>query len=279
MPAELLPWTPLFLAACVRAFRGWRSARSGGAADAGALRAASWLALVFVLFSILPSKRALYLLPIYPAAALLLAREAAIAERAGALPRWVRAATAVPLLLAGSALLLAGVLPGAVARFAERDEAFQALELLGGSLVFVGAPLLIAGAVSLAPRLPPRAWIATVGAGFVAAGALYALAVVPRINPAKSARLVAEWVAARPEKPSAVACFGVRPEGYRFYAGIPAVAEPLVPALEREGARFLGLVDRKEWGRLDAADRARFTVLKERGVGGRDVLVLGAAAP
>jgi len=281
MPAELMPWTLLFVAAFVRAFRAWRRERAGDPDDAGLMRAASWFALVFVFFSILPTKRALYLLPIYPAAALLLAREAASCERAGGLPRWVRSGTAALLLLLGLFLCASGWFPERLEALVDvpesGDDAIQALYLLGGRLALVGAPLALAGAIAFLPRLPARRWTATVGAGFAVAASIYALVLVPAINPAKSAREVAAWVAARPEKPTSIACQGVRPEGYRFYAGVPASTEPLLPALEREGAQFLGLVDRKNWSKLSEEERSRFQVLRPWAPGGRNVIVLGAA--
>jgi hypothetical protein len=193
----------------------------------------------------------------------------------------VRFTTAAPLLLAGLLLCAVAASPGSLASLsdlsANGDEAFEGIQILGGTLALVGAPLVLAGAIAFVPRLRVRSWMATVGAGFALAGALYALAIVPRMNPVKSAREVALWVAARPEKPTAIPCLGVKPEGYRFYAGIPAVTGELIPALEREGASFLGLVGSKAWSRMSEPDRARFQILREQGVGGRDVIVLGAA--
>ena len=273
MPFQLLPWTPLLLAAFVRAFREWRSARGGRQADAGLLRAASWFLLLFVVFSVIPSKRALYLLPICPAAALLLAREAASAESSAVLPRWVRLGTAVPLLVLGAALAAIRwipthlVPPGLLEGFSEvRDE-----------LALVGAPLLLAGLLATLPRLPPRAWIAAVGSGFAIAWTIYAARVVPEVDPLKSTRRLALWIADRPEKPQRIAFVGERPEGYRFYGGIPGEPEELLHALAREGPRFLGVIARKHWERQDETVRRRFVILREQYVGTDDVLVVGSA--
>ena len=78
---------------------------------------------------------------------------------------------------------------------------------------------------------------------------------------------------------ASIPCVGVQPEGYRFYGRVPTTKEPILPALDRDGAQFLGLISRKHYDALPPELRARVRVLDARNVGSRDVLVLGAALP
>jgi hypothetical protein len=123
----------------------------------------------------------------------------------------------------------------------------------------------------------PRAWANALALGMAASVTTAAFVVVPTIDDVKSARVLAEMLRARPERPSLIACVGVRPEGIRFYGGGPAAAEPLVPALEREGDQFLGLAIDKELDRLSETDRSRFEELGKGRLGRHVVYLLGRA--
>jgi hypothetical protein len=101
----------------------------------------------------------------------------------------------------------------------------------------------------------------------------------PRLNTVKSVRIIAETLAARPEKPTSIACSGIRPEGIRFYGGGPASTEPLTPALEREHDQFLGVCTDEHFDLFTPADRARFRILDTTRVGTRNVYLLGKSSP
>ncbi|MBI5362940.1 MAG: hypothetical protein HZA53_07150, partial [Planctomycetes bacterium] len=266
----------------------WRARRRGAEADERALTAVvAWFGVLFLVFSAMPPKRDLYLLPIYPAAALVCARVVARAERgelrlargwgvaSGAvwgLLGFVGLATFVALLWLGAPRL-----SGETTEF-EKAAAFATAHPTGIVLSFLA--LLAGGVTALLAfaRSQHARGFDALGLATCAALALATVLVVPAIDPLKSARLLAEELAARPEQPSAIPCVGVQPEGYRFYGRVPAVTEELEPALVREGPQFLALVTAKHWNTLSETQRARFRVLGGRSVGSRDVLVLGAAA-
>jgi 4-amino-4-deoxy-L-arabinose transferase-like glycosyltransferase len=94
--ADLLPWSVLLPAA---AWWLWRSGR----ADVEARFGAVWLLAVLVLLSCMRFKRADYLLPAYPGAALLLG---------GAAEGWLRQAQAARKLAAGLGVVVAGCVAG-----------------------------------------------------------------------------------------------------------------------------------------------------------------------
>lgn len=256
----LLPWTPLVVAGIVRA---WRERRT---APSPRTWLALWFLLTFVVFSIIPVKRALYLMPIYPAAALLAASELACLARSGQHSRWL--SRPVPLLL--------GLAGAAALAFAPWHAELAGLRWAVGCL----GVLLLGGAWLAWRQAQDLRSQASVLAVTVALSVLVgALTVVPALNPLKSARLVAQYLAQRPEKPTRISCLGVQPEGYRFYAKIPASKEDFEPALQREGAQFLGLARESDYEKLPAALRERMTVLHRAQVGSRDLVVVGAKLP
>ncbi|MEY2785189.1 MAG: Undecaprenyl phosphate-alpha-4-amino-4-deoxy-L-arabinose arabinosyl transferase [Planctomycetota bacterium] len=261
----MLPWTPLLVAALVRAVRDWRQGRRDHE-HAARIWLSAWFLLTLLVFSIMPVKRALYLMPIYPAAALLIGAEIALLADRGALSRWIRWPAALLLGLVGAAAL-------ALAPFHAELEGLR----LGAALVGV---VLVGGAL-LAWRAQHdlRAQSLRLALTLALAVAVAALSLVPSINRFKSARLLAEAVAERPEKPARIPCVGIQPEGYRFYGRIPAVREPLEVALEREGRQFLALVREPDFDKLAPALRERLVVLERAQVGSRDILLLGAKEP
>src|SRR5690606_36144295 len=91
----------------------WRAARATAdptvltAPQRGLVRAMTWFALVFVVFSVMPPKRELYLLPIYPAAAWFAAIAFERALATGRLAAWAGYSTTGLVLLLGLAVGIA----------------------------------------------------------------------------------------------------------------------------------------------------------------------------
>ena len=261
-----LPWTPLFALGCVAAFR--RSA-----VDRFAFRLACWVVLLLVFFSLVQEKREIYLLPIYPALALLGAR--AFGK--------VRVRLAVGASLAAIGLAALGFVALPVLRATLAAQAPE-VELPVMALAAVGAlALALCGfAANRLRRDDPLAAVRIAGVGFsllVAGGATLAL---PAVDGLKSARAAALVLAARPERPHTIPCIGVRPEAYRFYAGRPTVADQdalrIGPALLADGDQFLALIWDRDLPRVPTAVRDLCLVLHEVQVGSRRVLLLGRAA-
>jgi 4-amino-4-deoxy-L-arabinose transferase-like glycosyltransferase len=272
-PFFLLPWTPAVLGGLVLAVRSWRAGR--GASDAGVLKAALWFLGLLVVFCITPAKRDLYLLPAYPAAALLAARFVVRVGRSSRLGRFSLWSPGVVLLLGGLVLclvpLVLGEIPGA-----------EEIPGLAWRCAAAGA-IVIACALWVGSRNATAAPARGVGAAFTgwALGCTgIVLLLFPVVDGTKSPRTLATLVAALPQRPSRVPCVSVHPEGYRFYGDLPAVegnAASLGGHLDREGGDFLALVRERTWLRLPEEERARYRILLGKRVGSRQVLVLGAA--
>jgi 4-amino-4-deoxy-L-arabinose transferase-like glycosyltransferase len=264
MPSWLLPWTGAVIAGLVRA---WRDRRSSTPSRDGLLLAAAWLAVLFVFYSAIPPKRDLYLLPAYPAAALLGGWIVADGIRRGALSRWITWTVSMPLVVLGAAVCGAAFATDVLPGLAWRGPA-------------AGLPLVVGGVASLVSlRRGPREWAHAVVVTWAVFATVVALALMPPMDPLKSARGVALELAARPERPTAIGCYGVQPEGYRFYSDgrAPTVrGEDLAADLEREGDDFLALVHSDEWQTVAPALKARMRILSEHQVGSKTFVVVGA---
>lgn len=265
MPLWLLPTTFFVGAGLLFAWRAWKRARAGDAVDAGLVRVALWLALTVVVFSAMPAKRELYLLPVYPAAALLAAHALASGEA-------LRGATRATAAVVGSLGAGAAIVPW----FVDATRPFAA------TFLAVAVPLLLAAASGW------RARDAVAGARVLAQGVggallLAAAFVVPHVDASKSPAALARSIAALPPSPSRVAFVGVQPEGYRFYAGVPGVKiagtdaeveRGVREAIVREGAAFVLVARDRDLDRLPADVRAALREVARARVGARDVLVL-----
>ncbi len=267
MAPLLLPWLFATVAAAGSTWRAFRRRNLDGA-DPGLVRAALWFAVLFLFFSVIPPKRALYLLPAYPALALITARFFVTRWRRDGLPRWVGWSTSVFLAALGTALTLAGfVLPEEIPGMAWRG-------------LILGAPLAVGSATALGRFRAGDgpAWARRLAVTWVLVTTLAAVAVFAAMNPVKSGRLLAMEVQGLPQRPLAIPCIDVRPEASRFYGGLPTVyADELTSHLERDGKNFLGMVLRRQWQEMPDEEKTRMRILIERQVGSKQVVVLGAS--
>ena len=269
LPALLLPWTVPIVAGL------WRAVGRGRARlDLGRARAGAWLIAVFAFFSLIPPKRGIYLLPLLPAAALLGARWLALLAAERRLPRALPVSGALVFGLPG---LLGLALPFFLPESAWGLEAAPARAALWG----VGA-LALSGAIASARARDVRTWSRRLALGWLAAGCAAALFVWPLLDPVRSLRASALRVAARPEHPSAIPCYDLHPEAFRFYGRVPAVrAESPAEvdrALEREQADFLAIVSSRAFLNWSDERRARYRVVDCGGSGRREHVVLAAHA-
>ena len=271
----MLPWTFAALAGLGAAWREFRRRRDE-AADLDLVRVGLWFAVLFVFFSAIPPKRPLYLLPAYPALALVTARFLVVRARDGGLPRWMGWATCLTLTAVGGLLCAVGVL---------RPDELPGLTWRGG---IMGAVLVVGSLLALRffRRSDHDRWARSLAVSWVVLTTLLAVLVFSVINPMKSGRLLAAEINALEQRPQKIPCLGrrpvtgVRPEAYRFYGGLPTVAaDELAPHRERDGADFVGMVLRRQWDAMPEEERASMRVLLERTVGSKDILVLGAAPP
>jgi 4-amino-4-deoxy-L-arabinose transferase-like glycosyltransferase len=272
MPLLLLPTTPFVAMALARA---WRTRRDDSDAARNLRFVALWLVATLVVFSAIPAKRALYMLPAYPAAALLAADELAWRSAQGAWRRWMVRAPAILLLVAAFAGLVVGV-AASFPSLAESEPRLAEVAPLAGGLLVVAAMLAVFGWLAWRRSAEARGvdhLVQATGAGLLSAALFFA----PALDEVKCARTLALEVAALPQKPAWIPVRGVQPEGYRFYGGAPTTrSRDLEGALEAHGAQFLALVEERDHAKLDPAFVARTVVLLRRQVGARDILVLGA---
>lgn len=276
MPLLFLPWTGLAFLGFALVRRAWRAARlsTDGAnalstRDRGIVRATMWFALIFVVFSIMPPKRELYLLPLYPVAAWCAALAFERALESGRLTRWATVTVT-------SALLVGGLAAGVVPRFIWylRPHADAAMP---NAIILVIAS---GAAFGFLRRGDLARWADALALGLSATGLAAAIWVIPLVDPVKSPRILAHEIAALTQKPTEIPCIGVQPEGYRFYAGVPTVRGGIYDLDERPQGfppDFLALIAERDWDHQSDALRARFSILHRRQVGSRDVLVIGTS--
>jgi len=260
LPLLLLPWTPIVIMGVRLA---WTRRM-----DAGLVKAGLWFGVLLGFFSAIGPKRDLYLLPAYPALALLGSRAWCLVVTERARAHRVQLWTAVLLFAVLGAALVAA--PHFVEIPAMIEGAAWRGGLTGGVFLF-GALWMFAG------RAGNSVWGARLLWSWCAAATVLALVIFPAINPIKSGRTLAAVIAARPEKPSVIPCVGVQPEAYRFYAGVPTVRGGLQEARDA-GGPFLGLIRIDNWEAMGAESQARFEILYRRQVGGREVLLLGVGS-
>ena len=194
---DLAPWSLLLPLAL------WRIHRCGAWRDPRWQLLLWWLGAFFVFLSLAVTKRQIYLLPAYPAAALLLGQWIAVRGQE-VLDAWERRWAAASVTAAAAALVLAGGSLAAASLFSGLLAPWLALEPLH-DLVFTSlrGPGLAVGALSLAgglwvlrarrcPDLPQallRIAIVTVPLYFLAFSWI-----MPKFDPVKSYEPVGRWI-------------------------------------------------------------------------------------
>jgi 4-amino-4-deoxy-L-arabinose transferase-like glycosyltransferase len=266
LPLLLLPWTGAVVGGLIDGLRAWKQ-RTAVTQRRPLLRVALWFAVLVVFYSIIPPKRDLYLLFAYPAAALLGGWFIANRTDGRRVSPWVTAPGPIALAAAGLALSAAPWLTDVVPGFGWQGPVVGGLTVTGAIWTLV--VWRSRGLSSWGSALVTTWLVCTTSA----AATLLGLA-----NPVKSARRVAREIAAREERPSEIPCFGVRPEGYRFYGKgrVPtAPGRDLAGALDRERADFLALVRRDRWLEIDPWLASQLRVVAEYRVGGKELVLVG----
>jgi hypothetical protein len=276
------PWTPFLLPLGTYFYRQrWRLQQSED------LLPLVWFAVGFVLFSASSGKRGVYLLPIYPAAALLLGRWWAKVERGEVeLPGTVRRslATAVPAAIAVSALLALILIGGMVNLPAGAGGAKARAAITGARDAFSGRPELavaafavIAAAAIVAIGARRARWGLVIGA--LAAAVVAANAVIQRAE----ARMIAEdspreffrRLAADVDAGECVALYRTIDYPAVFYLGREL---PVVSADQLSTVRCCVLFQKADWRALDDRLRRGLEIVAEsegRGRFGEPLLLAG----
>jgi 4-amino-4-deoxy-L-arabinose transferase-like glycosyltransferase len=245
LPLDFLPWS---LLAPVVVQSGRRAlGREGPPERARAWRfCLAWLGTAFVFFSLSGGKRGLYLLPVFPAVALLCADATLGALSAGARPpRWV-----TPLLAAAvAALALVGLVAPALAR------PFGVVVPTSFLVLWIA----LAVAAVLAFRAVGDDWLrrgTLVVAAFALAELLVFSLLFPALDPEKSPRPIAQAAAS------------LTPPGERF--GVTRGTQ--VGGLAYYGGRRIAELDSPEAIRRFLAEGGRVIVKEERKLRGLEAL-------
>jgi 4-amino-4-deoxy-L-arabinose transferase-like glycosyltransferase len=232
-----------------------------------------WVALIFVFFSLAQAKRELYILPVYPAAALVVGRFLAdVGSKKVKDPRlfsW-------PLLLMLAILFIMGIAaPFAAPLFGHRYLS-HALEIgLVGTVICVGGSLI--AFFSYRGGKKARAFFIIIAMMF--AFSLYAVfRVFPEINRYKSARPLSEQVVGMMQPGDQLGVFGLEGADYNYYTGNNRMirfeeVEVLKTALRSSG-RIFCILQEKAYNLLKQDPALRIFVVAQGQVGHRRLVVI-----
>ena len=266
LPVQLVPWSGLVPAALVLAWR------RRGADDRFLL---VWAAFVVAFFSVPVEKRDLYVLPAYPAFAILVARVV------GAVDSGIREAprrlATISHAVVGALLTLAGVaVPFAAGRSGELSPAVAVVPAV--ALAATGIASLVLAARD---RLRP-AVLATI-AGTAATYLAIATTALPALNPVMSARAFSESLATKTAASRAAGHdvlayeVGNLPQAFALYTRGLYTKETSDPAvLERHFAQaeqVFAVADERSLEQLQASTREHLVVLSRARLNGRSVVI------
>jgi 4-amino-4-deoxy-L-arabinose transferase-like glycosyltransferase len=233
-----------------------------------------WCVVTFVFFSLSKDKRHLYLLPLYPAVALLVGK---LLDdfMSSPMEHFKRVWVSLPLyVLAGLTLLGSAAVP------VELSVAFP-------SYLSHGVPVALAslvGSLAILMLNRQKQWRASliILIAMTIAGFLYEFRVVsPLLNPYKSARLPCQEAASRIQPGEKLAVYRLAPASYVFYTGVVPV---LVLRNEEQLASFLQaservycFVDAEKFDAIKHKEKVpRFELIARYHVGGSDVLLISS---
>jgi 4-amino-4-deoxy-L-arabinose transferase-like glycosyltransferase len=233
-----------------------------------------WFAVIFLFFSVSKGKRALYLLPLFPAAAILVGKlwHDLISGSTDSIRRqWI----SIPMYGLAAACLLGGAASPWIVSWKLPSYFWHSLPV---AFVLVG----ISVAVFFMHRLKHdgKAFILIVG--MVAAGLFYSQRVVfPAVNPYKSARLISEEISSRLSGSDRLCVYGkVSTEAYNFYTGIVPIRyfwhpKDLFQFLKSTGRVFC-ILSFEDYSRFQAMmnDNPRMRLIARHSVGKHDVVLI-----
>jgi 4-amino-4-deoxy-L-arabinose transferase-like glycosyltransferase len=225
-PIDFLPWTLLWPMAFSLAWR-----RVSRAADAGETRESAatrfllvWIGVLFAFFTFSAGKRGLYLLPSYPALAMLCGL---------ALDRGLKGRRALPIsvisLLGSATLFLTAAGLGIALSGGIELERYPGFALSRGfGLLLAGVPILgwISGVVLTRRRASVSACLATAFAAILLVEMLVLAVAYPAFDPEKSPRPIAEAAAALTPPGQPIAIYDQREltGGVAYYSRRPVAA-------------------------------------------------------
>ena len=267
-PVEFLPWFVFLPGAIVY---GFFKETIGKRKEF--LFAFVWFAAIFLFFSISKGKRGLYLLPLYPAASLMVGKfwEDAIST---SMERFRREWISIPLYGLMAVILVAGLAaPWVVWTWFPAYFSYSlpvAFLLVGGSL-----------ALFFSYRFKRHGIVFFVIVGLMAGGFFYTLRVAfPFVNSYKSARFICQEISSRIQPGEKLAIYGdFEPAPFNFYTGIVPIPvlnekEDLLNFL-RSPERVFCLLRSRDFSKFQRMEGSpEVQVIAQRGVGGEDFVVI-----
>lgn len=277
---DLAPWALLIVPACIDA---WRRARRG---DRSARLLLCWFGAGLLFFTAAASKRSVYLLPILPAAGVLLARYiAGQIESAQSPDRWARA----QLALAAVSLTGAGLAVFGLIRWLSQHESLHALHV--ATIGITAATLLACGAAQwrvVRCNSLGLAWSRMAALTFIAYLATHAV-LLPSLDEPLSAKTDARWLATRmaAQPDPGLGYFGRHPldvpketTALEFYGGftIHAVCEVegIEAYLSRQPASVL-LVQQRDLDKLEERTQHELLIERELLIGDDEFVAVSSA--
>ena len=267
-PLEYLPWFIFLPGAIVYGFF-----KEATRKRKEFLFAFVWFAVIFLFFSVSKGKRGLYLLPLYPAASLMVGKfwEDVIST---SMERFRREWISIPLYGLMTLIFVAGLAaPWVVWTWFPTCFSYSlpvAFLLVGGSL-----------ALFVSYRFKRHGIVFFVIVGLITGGFFYTLRVAfPFVNSYKSARFICQEITSRIQPGEKLAIYGdFEPGPFNFYTGIVPI-----PVLNEEEdlLNFLGSPERvfcllrsRDFLKFQLReDRPEVQVIARRGVGGDDFVVI-----
>jgi 4-amino-4-deoxy-L-arabinose transferase-like glycosyltransferase len=267
-PADFLPWIIFLPAAMVYGF-----SRTMTAKRKEFLFLTVWFVFIFLFFTLSKGKRGLYLLPLFPAASLMIGKlwEDLISFSVRHLRHeWVT----IPFYGLMGVIFVAGVaLPWVIS--AELPPYFSYSLPVAFCLVGVSLSLYRFS------RSKYYGAIFLIIVGLMAGGFFYALRVVfPLVNPHKSARFICQEITSQMQPGDKLALYGdFEPAPYNFYTGIVPI-----PVFEKEEAlshflrsqeRVFCLLRSRDFLKFQKSEsRPEFELILQRQVGDRELALI-----
>ena len=232
-----------------------------------------WFALVFVFFSLAQAKRELYILPVYPAAALIVGKFwADVGSKKEGDPRLL----SWPLLLMLAILFMTGIAAPFLAPIFAHRYLSHALEIgLATAAIFAGGSLL--AFFSYRSNKKARTFFIIVAMMF--AFSLYGVfRVFPEINRYKSARPLSQAIAGMMGPDDQLGVYGIEGADYNYYTGYNRMTrfedvEKLKASLRSSGRLFC-ILQEKAYNTFKQDPTLRIYVTAQGQVGHRRLVVI-----
>jgi 4-amino-4-deoxy-L-arabinose transferase-like glycosyltransferase len=267
-PIDFLPWIFFLPAAMIYGF-----SKEAIPKKKEFLFLLTWFIVIFLFFSISKGKRGLYLLPLFPAASLIIGKfwNDFVSDP---MDHFGHAWIAFPLYgLIGLALIAGAAIPWVV------SIEFPSHLLYSLPIAF----LMIGGSLALFVlfRFKNYGAILFLIVGMMAGGFFYTARIIfPLVNPHKSARFICQEITSRIQPGERLGLYGGFGTGpYNFYTGITPILE-----LEREedlfgflqsSERIFCLLKFGDFSRLETEEgRPKFQLLARRKVGDDDIVLI-----